>query len=89
MALEMTEALVYKLMMIGAKVADTLVYPESILKKKCLSIAYHRIREAVAIRSILIYFEKGVSNLAGLFTKLSVSKEQGYSGQNIGIVCNR
>ena len=85
----MTEALVYKLIMLGVKVADTPVYPESLSKKKHLSIAYHQIREAVAIGSILIYFEKGVSNLADLFTKLSVSKEQGYSGQNTGIVCNR
>ena len=61
-ALEMTEALVYKLTMLGVKVDDTPVilcdnssvvintsYPESLLKKKHLSIAYHRIREAVAM----------------------------------------
>ena len=82
-ALEMTEALVYKLTMFGVKVDDTPVvlcdnsfvvintsYPESPLKKKHLSIAYHQIREAVAMTSILIYFEKGVSNLADLFTKV-------------------
>ena len=53
-ALEMTEALVYKLAMLGVKVDDTPVilcdnssvvintsYPESLLKKKHLSIAYH------------------------------------------------
>ena len=82
-ALEMTEALVYKLTMFGVKVDDTPVilfdnssfvintsYPESLLKKKHLSIAYHWICEAVAMASILIYFEKGVSNLADLFTKI-------------------
>ena len=87
-ALEMTEALVYKLTMLGVKVDDTPVilcdnssvvintsYPESLLKKKHLSIAYHWIREAVAMGSILIYFEKGISNLADLFTKvLSANK---------------
>ena len=82
-ALEMTEALVYKLTMFGVKVDDTPVvlcdnssvvintsYPESLLKKKHLSIAYHWIYEAVTMASILIYFEKGVSNMADLFIKV-------------------
>ena len=83
MVLEMNEAFVYKLAMFGVEVDDTPVilcdnssvvintsYPESLLKKKHLSIAYHWIRETVAMASILIYFEKGVSNLADLFTKV-------------------
>ena len=45
-------------------------YPESLLKKKHLSITYHRICEAEAMSSNLIYFEKGASNLADLFTKV-------------------
>lgn len=44
-------------------------FPESTLKKKHCSIAYHRIREAVAADKILIYFENSSSNIADLFTK--------------------
>ena len=82
-ALEMTEAFVHKMTMFGVKVDDTPVvlcdnssvvintrYPESLLKKKHLSIAYHWVCEAVEMESILIYFEKGISNLADLFTKV-------------------
>ena len=39
--------------------------------------SYHRMHEAVAMGSILIHFEKWVSSLADLITKLSESKEQG------------
>ena len=69
MALEMTEALVYKMTLFGVKVDYTPVvlcdnssvvintsYPESLLKKKHLSIAYHRIREAVAMCKYLDIF---------------------------------
>jgi hypothetical protein len=45
--------------------------PESTLKKKCHSIAYHRCRrEAVAGHTITIAKEGTSTNLADLFTKL-------------------
>ena len=43
--------------------------PESILKKKHLSINYHRAREAVASGTIRIAKEDTLTNLADLFTK--------------------
>ena len=49
--------------------------PESRLKKKHCSIAYHRCREAVAAGKSLIYYEKSETNLADILTKsLSGSK---------------
>ena len=45
-------------------------FPESSLKKKHCSIAYHKVREAVAAGRILIYYEKSETNVADLFTKL-------------------
>ena len=44
--------------------------PESTLKKKHLSIAYHRCREAVAAGTIRIAKEGTETNLADLFTKI-------------------
>ena len=45
-------------------------FPESTLKKKHVSIAFHRIRKAVAARKILIYYETSATNLADLLTKV-------------------
>ena len=44
--------------------------PESTLKKKHHSIAYHRCREAVAAGTVRIAKEERKTNLADLFTKL-------------------
>jgi hypothetical protein len=79
-AVELTETLRYKLRMFGVpisgparilcdykSVVDSSLYPESRLKKKHCSIAYHRIREAgVAAGTILIYFGRSATNLADL-----------------------
>ena len=43
--------------------------PDARLSKKHNSIAFHRIRECVASGMILIYHEKGESDLADLLTK--------------------
>ena len=88
-ALELTEALRYKLRMFGVpisgparilcdnkSVVDSSSYPESRLKKKHCSIAYHRIREAVAAGTILIYFERSATNLADLLTKPLVAAKR-------------
>jgi hypothetical protein len=89
-AVELTEALRYKLRMFGVplsgpariycdneSVVNSSTIPESRLKKKHCSIAYHRIREAVAAGTILIYYEKTDSNLADLLTKsLTANKRE-------------
>ena len=81
-ATEMVEGLLYKLRMFGVPINDEArifcdnesvvkgsTFPESTLKKKHVSIAFHRIREAVAAGKILIYYEASGSNLADLLTK--------------------
>ena len=82
-AIEMIESLRYKLRMFGVPLNgptnmfmdNEAVYksasiPESTLKKKHLSIAYHRCREAVAAGTIRIAKEGTETNLADLFTKI-------------------
>ena len=88
-ATEMIEALRYKLKMLGVPLAGparvmcdnqsvviSSSFPETTLKKKHCSIAYHRIREAVASNKLLIYFEYSVSNVADLFTKVLPANER-------------
>ena len=80
---EMVEALRYKLRMFGVPidgpasifcdneaVYQNTVIPESTLKKKHHSIAYHRCREAVAAGTIRVAKEGTKTNLADLFTKV-------------------
>ena len=43
--------------------------PETTLKKKHVSIAYHKARESFAANIITIYFVPSSENLADLFTK--------------------
>ena len=82
-AVEMTEALRYKLRMFGVPIDgassvfcdNEAVYkntaiPESTLRKKHHSIAYHRCREAVASKIIQIAKQGTAKNLADLFTKV-------------------
>ena len=81
-AVEMIEALRYKLRMFGVPIeGPTNVFcdneavckngtrPESTLTKKHHSIAYHRTREAVAAETIRVSKEGTLTNLADLFTK--------------------
>ena len=81
-ATEQIESLRYKLRMFGVplpnpanvycdneSVVNSSTFPESRLKKKHCSIAYHRVREAVAAGKLLIYYEKSESNLADVLTK--------------------
>ena len=81
-AIELIESLVYKLRMFGVpidgearvlcdneSVVKSSSYPESTLKKKHCSVAYHKVREAVAAGKALIYYEQSESNLADLLTK--------------------
>ena len=82
-AVEMIEALRYKLRMFGVPLDNATnifcdneaVYknttmPESTLKKKHHSIAYHRCREAVAAGTVRVAKEGTQTNLSDLFTKL-------------------
>jgi len=45
-------------------------FPDSPLKKKHCSIAYHKVRESIAGGSVLLYYKSTKTNLADLFTKL-------------------
>jgi hypothetical protein len=82
-AIELTESLRYKLRMFGIPLEgatnifcdNEAVYknttlPESTLKKKHHSIAYHRCREAVAAGTVRVAKEGTQTNLSDLFTKL-------------------
>ena len=82
-AIELSESLRYKLRMFGVPIDgptnvfcdNEAVYkntslPESTLKKKHHSIAYHRCREAVAAGTICVAKEGTKTNLSDLFTKL-------------------
>lgn len=82
-AVELAEALRYKLRMFGVPLDgptnifcdNEAVYknttrPESTLKKKHHSIAYHRCREAVAAGTVRVAKEGTKTNLSDLFTKL-------------------
>ena len=82
-AVELIEALRYKLRMFGIPiegptnvfcdneaVTKNVTIPESTLKKKHNSIAYHRTREAVAAETIRVTKEDGTTNLADVLTKL-------------------
>ena len=81
-AVEQLEGLRYKLRMMGIEIdGATNVYcdnasvcvsvrrPESTLKKKHVSIAYHRVREAVAAGTVRVAKEDTKTNLADLLTK--------------------
>jgi hypothetical protein len=81
-AVEMIEALRYKLRMLGVPIeGPTNIFcdngavcvnttrPESTLSKKHHSIAYHRSREAVAAGTVRVSKEHTSTNLADLFTK--------------------
>ena len=80
---EMAKSLRYKLRMFGIPIdGSTNIYcdneavyqntviPESTLKKKHHSIAYHRYREAVAAKTIRVAKQGTKKNLADLFTKV-------------------
>ena len=82
-AIELIESLWYKLRMFGVPIDGSTnifcdneaVYkntslPESVLKKKHHSIAYHRCREAVAAETVRVAKEGTKTNLSDLFTKL-------------------
>ena len=82
-AVDLIESLTYKLRMLGVpidgqarifcdneSVVVSSSFPESVLKKKTSSIAYNRVREAIAAEKILMYFESTKSNIADLFTKV-------------------
>ena len=81
-AVELTQALRYKIMQFGIPldgaaslycdneaVYKNVVHPESTLKKKHHSVAYHMCREAVASGMIRVAKEGSETNIADLFTK--------------------
>ena len=81
-AMEMNEALRYKLRMMGVpiegetsgfcdnKLVDTnATIPQSTLQKKHNMIAYHKVRESVASGAIRLRHEKGKENMSDALTK--------------------
>lgn len=90
-ATEMIESLRYKLRMFGVPIDGSAnvfcdnesVYknttiPESVLKKKHHSIAYHRCREAVAAGTIRVAKQGTTKNLADLFTKVLTAARRSF-----------
>jgi hypothetical protein len=88
-AVDLIESLRYKLRMFGIPIeGPTDIYcdneavtkncstPESTLKKKHHSIAYHRNREAVAAGTVRIAKEDTGTNLADVFTKLMTATKR-------------
>ena len=51
-------------------------FSESTLKKKHCSIAYHKVREAIAGEKILIFYENTLTNIADLFTKVLTANKR-------------
>jgi hypothetical protein len=81
-AIEMNEALRYKLRMMGISingesncfcdnnsVVTNSIVPQSTLHKKHNFVAYHKVREAVASQMVRIAHEKGKNNLSDVLTK--------------------
>ena len=81
-ATELIDGLKYKLRMFGVPLNgpsrifcdnEAVVingsHPDSSLKKKHCSVAYHRVREAIAAGKQLIFYETSGTNLADLLTK--------------------
>jgi hypothetical protein len=81
-AVEMLESLRYKLRMFGvplegpvntfcdnSSVVTNVTQPASTLKKKHNSIAYHRVREAIAAGTIRVAWVQSSKNLADMNTK--------------------
>ena len=90
-AIDHIEAIRYKLRMFGVKIeGPTDIYcnneavvrncstPESVLKKKHHSIAYHRNREAVASLTVRIGKESTDTNLSDVFTKIMTAAQRDY-----------
>ena len=70
-AIELIESLGYKLRIFGVPLqGPTNLFMDNTLKKKHLSRAYHRSREAIAAGTARIAKEETTTNLADLFTKL-------------------
>ena len=82
-AVEMIDGIRYKLKMLGVPLeGETRIlcdnqsvikngsFPESVLKKKHCSVAYHVVREHIASGKALLFYENTKSNLADLFTKV-------------------
>ena len=57
-------------------VAHNTAAPESTLKKKSNSVAYHFVRENVAMGTIVVAYEKSESNLSDCLTKIQTGIER-------------
>ena len=95
-ATELIKGLRYKLRMMGIPILDAthvlvdnqLVVlntsrPDSTLKKKSNSIAYHYVRESVAAKEIWIAFQRSEDNHADMLTKTQVGPERKRLAQKV------
>ena len=95
-AVELSEGVLYKLRMMGIRVLlpihlrcdnQSVVYntkhPESQLKKKSNSIAYHYVREKVAAGIIEVSHESTESNLADVLTKILIGEKRNTMNRKI------
>ena len=64
-------------------VYQNIVIPESTLKKKHNSIAYHRCREAVAARTVRVAKQGTTKNLADFLPNCSLLKEESSSWKDL------
>ena len=93
---EMVEAIRYKLQMFGVPmygyanvfcdnetVYNNTTTPESVLKKKHDSIAYHRCMEEVDDNTIRVSNQGTVNNLSNLFTKIITSERRRFLLDNL------
>ena len=89
-AVELSLGLRYKLRMMGIpvegpvhikgdnmSVISNASVPESVLKKKSLSICYHFIREQSAKSAVYVSYEPSNTNLSDAMTKIQGAKERG------------
>jgi len=89
-AVELSLGLRYKLRMMGIPVEGSIhikgdnmsvisnaSVPESVLKKKSQSIAFHFIREQSARRAIYVSYEPSATNLADMFMKIQGATARG------------
>jgi len=87
-AIEMVGGLRYKLRMMGVPIAgpcdvscdnnsvvQNTTRPESPIKKKHCSVAYHKTRESIAGGTIRVAKEDGSTNISGILTKLMGGKK--------------
>ena len=95
-AVELTEGIIYKLRMMGVPIGGPAIIkgdnmsvisnsslPQSMLKKKSNSVAYHYVRERCAMDVCRISYEPSASNVADMLTKIQSGPERTRLAQKV------